>query len=117
MNSIQIHCLTFIFCLTVVVAWSQDNIKYTLNDDTFKVEFNTTWTWEDIVTVKQELQKKEIILDYSLLEFHENGQLKKVSASILYKDGMGGSFTSRELQTTDGPGFRHKFNKQAIIQE
>ena len=115
MKTLLTAFLALIICQTPLTLRAQENKKYTLSDELLRVEFNTTWTWDDITVVKQELKEHEIELKYSLLEFDDSGFLKRITASITYKDGMTGSFESRELQS-DGPGFRRNFIKHPIRQ-
>lgn len=73
------------------------------------VRFTTELTKDDLNEIKADLASQNIDLTYDSLAFDEDGQLKMISASIDYNDGQKGSFESRELNPTDGPGFYREF--------
>ena len=75
------------------------------------IKFTTELTQTDLDKIQEDLKVQNIDLTYDLLEFDEQGNLKKISASINYNDGQKGSFTSRELPPTNGPGFYRDFSK------
>ena len=75
------------------------------------VKFNTELIKSDLDQLQKDLKSKNIDLTYSHLEFDDQGYLKKISAEIDYNDGHEASFTSRELQPSDAPGFYRDFSK------
>jgi hypothetical protein len=79
---------------------------YSINKDRIDINFTTAYQFDDLVKVKFELNKLNIKIAYQSLSFDKNGKLKQISASIKYPDGEAGSFVSRELQESNGPGFR-----------
>lgn len=100
------HKILVLIALTVLfVACSAQRT------DTLEVKFTNELTQTDLDEIQEDLKTQNISLTYSLLEFDEQGNLKKISASIDYNDGQKGSFESRELEPGDNPGFRRDFSK------
>ena len=108
----KLRMTIFLLLLTFLTANAQKNERtFAINDNLVDIKFTTQYTLEDLVYVKAKLIIMHIELKYSLLEFNDEGFLKKISASIDYNDGYSASFKSKELQTMDGPGFRRDFIK------
>jgi hypothetical protein len=104
--------LSILFLLTTAFsAYCQESKLFTLNDDRFAVEFNSTWTIKDLTDVKSQLTEMRIELSYELLEFYEQGGLRKIKASIKFPDNMEASFSSRDLDDCEGPGFRRNLKE------
>jgi hypothetical protein len=108
--------LLFVTALIAIAfpATSQESRNYVLTEEKFKVEFNSAWSIQDLVVVKEELAQNGIKLHYALLEFYTDGSLKKLNASIEYPDGMQASFETRELDKESSPGFRRDFIKHPM---
>lgn len=79
-----------------------------INEKEIRLTFTTEYELEDLEDVKNKLEKLNIEINYTSLKFDTEGKLSQISASIQYPDGVKGSFESRELKPTDGPGFRRK---------
>ncbi|MEL6560482.1 MAG: hypothetical protein AAFQ94_19990 [Bacteroidota bacterium] len=74
------------------------------------VKFTNQLTQTDLDKIKKDLKTQNIDLNYDLLEFDDNGKLKRINASIDYNDGQVASFKSRELRSSDKPGFYRDFS-------
>jgi hypothetical protein len=74
------------------------------------VKFTSELTKDDLNKIKADLASQNIDLTYDQLTFDEEGKLKMISASIDYNDGLKSSITTRELKSTDGPGFYRDFS-------
>ncbi|WP_268036264.1 hypothetical protein [Algoriphagus sp. PAP.12] len=75
------------------------------------VGFTNELTQKDLDDIQLDLKSQNVDLEYTYLEFDSVGHLKKISASIDYKDGHKGSFKSLVLQDGDRPGFKREFSK------
>ena len=75
------------------------------------VKFTNQLTQADLDKIKEDLKTQDIDLNYDLLEFDDKGNLKRINATIDYNDGTSGSFKSRELTSSDKPGFYRDFSK------
>lgn len=108
--------LLFVTALIAITfpATGQENHNYILTEEKFKVEFNSDWSIQDLVAVKEKLVQDGIKLHFALLEFNSDGSLKKINASIEYPDGMKASFETRELDKESSPGFRRDFIKHPM---
>ncbi|SHO59576.1 hypothetical protein [Algoriphagus zhangzhouensis] len=74
------------------------------------IGFTNELTQKDLDDIQMDLKSQNVELEYTYLEFDSVGHLKKISASIDYKDGHKGSFKSQVLQDGDRPGFRREFS-------
>jgi TonB family protein len=80
---------------------------YFISKEKIDISFTTQLQKIDLETIKAELLAKVgLQIDYTSLDFTENGNLRQISASIKYSDGTGSSFASGELTPTNYPTFR-----------
>ena len=101
--------LSILICASLSLNAQTTNELNTINKDEIRIAFTTNYDFDDLVNVKNELTVLDIEIIYTSLKFDEKGRLSQISAKIEYPDGKKGSFTSRELEPNDGPGFRRKF--------
>ena len=95
--------LLFAYSLTL---FAQNNAAlYHISDEKIDIEFTILYTFADLVEVKDQLAEREIELTYQLLQFDKYGNLRQISATLKTNNGHEASFTSRELQSQDKPGF------------
>ena len=76
------------------------------------VIFNHTLTYNDIVTIKQDLSKKEIILTYRRLVFDENSKLQGISYEVRCGKYGGGDDVDN-LTNESRIGFYRDYSKNA----
>ncbi|MEI8115877.1 MAG: TonB family protein, partial [Bacteroidia bacterium] len=89
---------------------SPQRALYTITKDKIDIPFTKQLQKSDLETIKVELARLGMKIDYTSLDFTKDGSLKQISASIKYPDGTGGSFSSGELTSTDHPGFKMEPN-------
>jgi hypothetical protein len=105
MKKIKWNLIAIIFLTTFIAGCNEQRTGIV------DVKFSTEQTKIDLDKIQEDLKSQNIDLTYNIIEFNEQGYLKKISASINYNDGQKGSFESRELQSTDGPGFYRDFSE------
>lgn len=105
MKKLKWNSIAIIFLITLFAGCDEQRTGIV------DVKFSIEQTQADLNRIQKNLKSQNIELTYNLLEFNEKGNLKKISASIDYNDGLKGSFKSRKLQSTDGPGFHRDFSE------
>ncbi len=90
----------------------QNSDLYYIGQDSINISFSSKFERKDLADIMVRLAELGIKINYTSLKFTEEGKLNQISASIKYPDG-GGSFSSRELTTSPGPGFRRKLTYRA----
>ena len=85
---------------------SQQKPLCTITKDKIDIPFTTQLQKSDLETVKTELAKIGMKIDYTSLDFTKAGNLKQISATVKRSDEGSCSFTSGELTETNYPTFR-----------
>jgi len=108
-TKIILTVLGLFFVVSIISAQDKKDL-YTINKQKINIEFTTDYQFDDLAKIKSALEKLDINIVFTSLQFDERGYLKQISASIQYPDGESGSFVSRELKAEDRPGFRRNFD-------
>ena len=93
---------------------NQKKELYYIEKDSVNVSFTNQFEKSDLYAVKAKLAEVGIEIDYTSLQFTDNGKLKQISAAFKYSDGSKGDFMSSDLGPTDGPGFKMKLPPRAF---
>ncbi len=78
---------------------------YFISKEKIDISFTTQLQKSDLEAIKSELAKVELQIDYTSLDFSENGNLKQISASVKRSSGSV-TFTSGNLTPTNYPTFK-----------
>lgn len=77
------------------------------------VLFSRKTSFAQLATIRQDLQKDNIELEYQQLEFDKNGDLLKISFHVDCRDGFAGSATSGMLTNESSFGFYRDYTAKA----
>jgi TonB family protein len=88
---------------------SNNNDLYYIEKDSVNVSFSNQLDNKDLLNIKSRLADVGIDVNYTSLQFTEEGKLKKISATYKYPDGTKGNFFSPDLSIAKSFwGFRTK---------
>lgn len=112
------HLISLLVLLTLLSSYSfaQNSSKIATNDKTNRIEvgFNNTFTFDQLVELKNDLKKKGITLDYQKLEFDEFGGLVSINFEVDFHDGYDGSGSTISLKKNSSFGFYRDYSENAI---
>ena len=113
MKSLLLSCA--LLTTSVSAAPLPNNTQFTATKATTKVAvfFNRKTTFAQLATIKQDLIKDGIVLNYEKLEFDQSGDLLKISFQVDCKDGFSGSATSESLTDDYSFGFLRDYTSNA----
>lgn len=104
------YSLSFIvFLLLSYSVSAQKGLR--IEKELIEVSFNSTMTIEDLVSIRAQLQEKDIELHYVHAYFYDNGDLSSISFKVDCKDGFSGSANQKYLKRKSRFGFRRAYGK------
>jgi len=90
---------------------AQDALNMKVN--LVEISFNTSLDFNDLSELKNQLSKLNIDLKYQILEFNEEGKLKRISFKVNCNDGFSGSASSEQLLNKSPIGFYRDYRAGA----
>jgi len=109
------HYPLALFVLSLILTTSGIRCQTMSEEPNGKLEiiFSSLLTFNDLVTIKNDLQSAGITLDYSKIEFDQSFKLKRISFHVDCNDGFNG-FASEEILTDESRiGFYRDYSENA----
>jgi hypothetical protein len=112
MKSLFFSCLLLATAANAAVLPAAHPAATTHAATKIAVLFNHKTSFAQLATIRQELQKDGIELEYQQLEFDKNGGLLKISFHVDCRDGFAGSATSEVLTNESNFGFYRDYTSK-----
>ena len=111
MKPLLLSCLLLATAATAAVS-SPSHSLAAKSATKVAVFFNHKTSFAQLATIRQELQKDNIELEYQQLEFDKDGGLLKMSFHVDCRDGFAGSATSDVLTNDSNFGFYRDYTSK-----
>ena len=105
MKSLLLSCALLATSVSAAPLLTGSQLAATKAASKVVVFFNRQTTFTQLATIKQDLTKDGIVLNYEKLEFAKNGDLLKISFHVDCKDGFSSSASSESLTDEYSFGF------------
>jgi hypothetical protein len=112
MKPLFLSCLLLATAATAAVSSPSRPLAATRSTTKVAVFFNHKTSFAQLATIRQELQKDNIELEYQQLEFDKDGGLLKMTFHVDCRDGFAGSATSDVLTNDSNFGFYRDYTSK-----
>ena len=113
MKNLSIKILLFSLIVCLFACGSSKNDSVIAQDDRLEVTFNRQMTFEDLSEIKDQLAKKDILIEYKSLEFDENGGLSSLKFDVDCKDGFKGGASNNRIYNDTKWGFFRDYSENS----
>jgi hypothetical protein len=113
MKSLLLSCALLVTSVSAAPLLTGSQPAATKAASKVVVFFNRQTTFTQLATIKQDLTKDGIVLNYEKLEFAKNGDLLKISFHVDCKDSFSGSASSESLTDEYSFGFLRDYTSNA----
>jgi hypothetical protein len=96
-------------------GFKNDNKKFADKNSNVKVVFNRQLEFNDLVKIKADLIKKNIVVSFKKLQFDDNGKLMSIDFNVDCKDGFSGGASEENLTNQSRFGFFRNYSKDASV--